>query len=149
MVCRTYNALPFGMRYLAIPFCCIAFPLAFPLLDESQPRKTNGEGHHHDQDGILDHLSCPKLLISPERSSECPRTPIQRTSETSNQSSKTLSLSSHSGCTSADGSAGLADGGSCYALTLTRVLPAPQAAATSVIRLSGRGIGVGVTAGNR
>jgi hypothetical protein len=29
----------------------------FLLLDEPQPRKTNGEGHHHDQNGVLNHRS--------------------------------------------------------------------------------------------
>jgi hypothetical protein len=36
----------------------------FLLLDEPQPRKTNGEGHHHDQDGVLYHRSCPELMTN-------------------------------------------------------------------------------------
>jgi hypothetical protein len=31
--------------------------LPFPLLDDPQPPKTNGEDHHDDQNGILYHWS--------------------------------------------------------------------------------------------
>jgi hypothetical protein len=36
----------------------------FLLLDEPQPRKTNGEDHHHDQNGVLYHRSCPELMFT-------------------------------------------------------------------------------------
>jgi hypothetical protein len=34
----------------------------FPLLDEPQPRKTNGDDHHDDEDDVLYHRNCPELL---------------------------------------------------------------------------------------
>ena len=55
----------------------------FLLLDEPQPCKTNGEGHHHDQDGVLYHRSFPKLWLVAARGSECPRTPSTRNFGTS------------------------------------------------------------------
>jgi hypothetical protein len=36
----------------------------FLLLDEPQSRKTNGESHHHDQDGVLYNRSCPELMTN-------------------------------------------------------------------------------------
>jgi hypothetical protein len=37
------------------------FPLSLLLLlDEPQPRKTNGEDQHHDQNGVFNHRSCPE-----------------------------------------------------------------------------------------
>jgi hypothetical protein len=36
----------------------------FLLLDEPQPRKTNGEDHHHDQNGVFYHRSCPELMFT-------------------------------------------------------------------------------------
>ena len=38
--------------------------LPFPLLDYPQPRKTSGEGHHDDQNGVLDHWNCPELMFA-------------------------------------------------------------------------------------
>jgi len=39
----------------------------FLLLDEPQPRKTNGEDHHHDQNGVLNHRSDPELMLTDQR----------------------------------------------------------------------------------
>jgi hypothetical protein len=36
----------------------------FLLLDEPQPRKTNGEDHHQDENGVLYHRSCPELMFT-------------------------------------------------------------------------------------
>ena len=38
--------------------------LPFPLLDDPQPRKTSGEDHHHDQNGVLDHRNFPELMFT-------------------------------------------------------------------------------------
>ena len=37
---------------------------SFLLLDEPQPRKTNGEDHHHDQNGVLNHRSDLELMLT-------------------------------------------------------------------------------------
>jgi hypothetical protein len=42
-------------------------PSLFLLLDEPQPRKTNGEDHHHDQNGVLNHRSDPELMLTDQR----------------------------------------------------------------------------------
>ena len=39
----------------------------FLLLDEPQPRETNGEDHHHDQNGVLNHRSDPELMLTDQR----------------------------------------------------------------------------------
>jgi hypothetical protein len=39
----------------------------FLLLDEPQPRKTNGEDHHHDQNGVLNHRIDPELMLTDQR----------------------------------------------------------------------------------
>ena len=36
----------------------------FLLLDEPQPRKTNGEDHHHDENGVVYHRSCSELMFT-------------------------------------------------------------------------------------
>src|SRR6478736_6524682 len=37
----------------------------FLLLDEPQPRKTSGEDHHHDENGVFYHRrSCPELMFT-------------------------------------------------------------------------------------
>jgi hypothetical protein len=36
----------------------------FLLLDEPQPRKTNGEDHHHNQNGVLYHRGRPELMFT-------------------------------------------------------------------------------------
>ena len=44
----------------------LVFPTRFfslsLLLDEPQPRKTNGYDHHDDENGVLDHRNCRELL---------------------------------------------------------------------------------------
>jgi hypothetical protein len=42
----------------------------FLLLDEPQPRKPNGEDHHHDQNGVLNHRSDPELMLTDQRRSK-------------------------------------------------------------------------------
>ena len=44
-------------------------PSLFLLLDKPQPRKTNGEDHHHDQNGVLNHRSDPELMLTDQRRS--------------------------------------------------------------------------------
>jgi hypothetical protein len=36
----------------------------FLLLDEQQPRKTNGDDHHGDENGVLHHWNCPELMFT-------------------------------------------------------------------------------------
>jgi hypothetical protein len=56
--CRTYNALRFACALSLYLLLLNRFSLLpFPLLDNPQPRKTGGEDHHDDQNGILDHWS--------------------------------------------------------------------------------------------
>jgi hypothetical protein len=36
----------------------------FLLLDEPKPRKTNGDDHHGDENGVLHHWNCPELMFT-------------------------------------------------------------------------------------
>src|SRR6266478_3717259 len=56
MACALSIDLPLLERFFSLPL--------FLLLDEPQPRKTEGEDHHHDQNGVLYHRSCPGLMFT-------------------------------------------------------------------------------------
>ena len=99
------------------------------LFGAPQPRKTNGDDHHDYEDGVLYHRNCPELLdrqYSPTRAPPPPaseackgrqRQGARHVSDTRHSlvRSANASLPSH---TPADGSARLADGGSCHANTI-------------------------------
>jgi hypothetical protein len=46
--------LVFPTRFVSLSF--------FLLLDEPQPRETNGDDHHGDENGVLHHRNFPELL---------------------------------------------------------------------------------------
>jgi hypothetical protein len=48
--------LVFPTRFVSLSF--------FLLLDEPQPRETNGDDHHGDENGVLHHRNFPELLNS-------------------------------------------------------------------------------------
>ena len=60
--CRSNAACVLSLDFLLLKrFLSLSL---FLLLDEPQPRKTNGEDHHHDQNGVLYHRSCPELMFT-------------------------------------------------------------------------------------
>jgi hypothetical protein len=48
--------LVFPTRFFSLSF--------FLLLDEPQPRETNGDDHHGDENGVLRHRNCPELRFT-------------------------------------------------------------------------------------
>jgi len=43
---------------------CLFSLSLFLLLDEPQPRKTSGGNHHHDHNEVVNHRSCPELILT-------------------------------------------------------------------------------------
>ena len=66
IVYRMYNALRIRLAPLSPDLLMLkrfSSHSLFLLLDEPQPRKSNGEDHHNNQNGVLCHRSCPELMF--------------------------------------------------------------------------------------
>ena len=69
--CRSNAACVLSLDFLLLKrFLSLSL---FLLLDEPQPRKTNGEDHHHDQNGELYHRNCPELIFTDQHCSSVSR----------------------------------------------------------------------------
>lgn len=60
---RRAHLLPLpDIAYLLLLERFFSLPL-FLLLDEPQPRKATGDDHHHGENCVVDHRSCPELMF--------------------------------------------------------------------------------------